>query len=280
MAAAVSDRFGLGWRPRLAAGILANLDRIDIVEVIADDYFDAPSKQHRALSTLAAQVPIALHGIGMGLASTFDVNQKRIDAMAKLVEKVRPECWTEHLAFVRAGELEIGHLAAVPRNGSTVDGTASNLYRASKTIGSVPLMENIATLIDPPASPLEEPLWISSIASASGCGLLLDLQNVYANCVNFGADPFAFLDRLPLQRVAMVHLAGGRWMDNGQLLDDHLHDVPDPVFALLRELSSRVSQPLTVILERDGNYPQTTELLLQLDLARRAVRDGRRAAAA
>ena len=114
MAAAANDRFGLGWRPQLAAGILANLDRIDIVEVIADDYFDAPSKHHRALATLAAQVPIALHGIGMGLASACRADQKRIDAMARLVERIQPESWSEHLAFVRAGEIEIGHLAAVP----------------------------------------------------------------------------------------------------------------------------------------------------------------------
>jgi uncharacterized protein len=280
VAAEASDRFGLGWRPQLAAGILANLDSIDIVEVIADDYFDAASKHQRALATLAAQVPIALHGIGMGLASTCRPDQKRIDAMARLVEKIQPESWSEHLAFVRAGEIEIGHLAAVPRNAGTVDSTAANLERAVKTIGGIPLMENIATLIDPPGSPLDEPQWISGVAAASGCGLLLDLQNVFANCMNFGADPFAFLDRIPLHRVAVVHLAGGVWMDNGQLLDDHLHDVPDQVYALLRHLAMRVSQPLTIVLERDGNYPTMTDLLAQLDHARQVVRDGRRLAAA
>ncbi len=280
VAAAANDRFGLGWRPQLAAGILANLDRINIVEVIADDYFDAPSKHHRALATLAAQVPIALHGIGMGLASACRADQKRIDAMARLVERIQPESWSEHLAFVRAGEIEIGHLAAVPRNGGTIDSTTANLERATRTIGGIPLMENIATLIDPPASPLDEPQWISGVAAASGCGLLLDLQNVYANCMNFGADPFAFLDSIPLHRVAMVHLAGGVWMDNGQLLDDHLHDVPDQVYALLRHLATRTPQPLTVVLERDGNYPRMSDLLAQLDLARQAVRDGRRLAAA
>jgi uncharacterized protein (UPF0276 family) len=98
--------------------------------------------------------------------------------------------------------------------------------------------------------------------------------------MNFGADPFTFLDRIPLHRVAMVHLAGGVWMDNGQLLDDHLHDVPDQVYALLRHVTQRVSQPLTVVLERDGNYPRMSDLLAQLDLARQAVREGRRLAAA
>jgi len=105
----MGDRVGLGWRPELAAGILTNLDRIDVVEVIADDYFDS-STRARALRTLAAQVPVVLHGISLGMASTVPVEQKRLAKMARLVDRIRPESWSEHLAFVRAGGIEIGHL--------------------------------------------------------------------------------------------------------------------------------------------------------------------------
>jgi uncharacterized protein (UPF0276 family) len=266
----MTDRVGLGWRPELAAGILSNLDRIDVIEAIADDYFDSQARA-RALKTLAAQTSVVLHGIALGMASTAPVDPKRLAKMAKLVEQIRPESWSEHLAFVRAGEIEIGHLAAPPRTQSTIDATAENLETARKIVGSLPLVENIATLIDPPASSLAEPEWLTETVQASGAGLLLDLHNLYANSANFGIEHF--LDRLPLDRVHTVHISGGRFI--GRILDDHLHDPPDPVYDLLTELAEKCPNPLTVILERDGSYPPMEHLLAQLDRARAAMAKGR-----
>jgi uncharacterized protein (UPF0276 family) len=277
----MTDRVGLGWRPELAAGIFAHLDEVDVIEVIADDYFDsAPGAG--AIKTLAAQRPVVLHGISLGLASTAPPVRKRLDKMARLVEKVRPESWSEHLAFVRAGDIEIGHLAAPPRTRSTIDATAANLDRARATVGSLPLVENIATLIDPPASDLDEPEWLTETLEVSGARLLLDLHNLYANSVNFGARPDEFLARLPANRIHQVHISGGRWIDDGnpghqRLLDDHLHDPPDPVYDLLADLAARCPNPLTVILERDGSYPPMAHLLRQLDRARSALAKGRSA---
>ena len=268
----MTDRVGLGWRPALAAGILSNLDRIDVIEAIADDYFDRAPRV-RALKTLAAQSTVVLHGIALGLASTAPVDPKRLAKMAKLVEQIKPESWSEHLAFVRAGEIEIGHLAAPPRTQSTIDATAENLEAARKMVGSLPLVENIATLIDPPASSLAEPEWLTATIEASGAGLLLDLHNLYANSMNFGIDTKDFLVRLPLDRVHMVHISGGRFI--GRILDDHLHDPPDPIYELLEDLAEQCPNPLTVILERDGSYPPIDHLVAQLDRARNAMQRGR-----
>lgn len=276
---AMKDRFGLGWRPELSASILSNLDEIDIVEVIADDYFDAPSKSVRALSTLSGQVPISLHAVGLGMASTIAVDEKRLDAMARLAEKLRPESWSEHLAFVRAGGVEIGHLAAPPRNGNSIEGTVHNIEKASQRIGSAPAMENVATLIDPPGSTCSESEWLSSVLRQSKMSLLLDLHNVCTNANNFDYDPFEFLRHIPLERVQTIHIAGGRWLGK-RILDDHLHPVPGMVFDLLRHVAAEVSQPLTVILERDGDYPPMEELLAELAAARAAVVEGRRYRAA
>jgi len=270
-----ADRVGLSWRPELAAGILTNLDRIDIVEVIADDYFDKPAAQVRSLRTLAAQVPVVLHGITQGMASTVAADTRRLDRLARVAGIVEPESWSEHLAFVRGGGREIGHLAAPPRNRNTVDGTCRNLERARKIVGSAPMMENIATLIDPPGSELDEAAWISSIAAESTCELLLDLHNLYVNAENFGFDALRFLDRFSCDRVAAVHLAGGRRMHNGRILDDHLHAVPREVHELLSALAARTARPLTVILERDGAYPRIESLLAELDRAREALACGR-----
>ncbi len=273
-----ADRFGLGWRPRLAAGILANLDRIDIVEVIADDYFRAPRHERRALQTLAAQTPVTLHGVSLGLASAVPVETRRLDDMARLCSEVAPEFWSEHLAFVRGGGIEIGHLAAPPRTEATIEGALANLARAKQIVGIAPQVENVATLIDPPGSDRDEASWLAAIVRNSESRLLLDLHNLHANAVNFNFAAKGFLARIPVERIATIHLAGGKWIGrNGaqRLLDDHLHDVPDPVYELLEEVAARAPQPLTVILERDGNFPSIESLLVQLDRARQAVAGGR-----
>lgn len=271
----LQDRVGLGWRPALAAGIVAHLERIDVVEVIADDYVEAPRAARRALRTLAAQVPVVLHGVQMGLASTAPVETARLDRMARLVEQVQPLFWSEHLAFVRGGGIEIGHLAAPPRHAATVEGTARNLARARAVVGSAPLVENVATLLEPPGSTMDEASWVVEVLDASGCALLLDVHNLYVNARNFGFDPMEYLAYLPAERITAVHLAGGKWIAGPRLLDDHLHDVPDPVYALLTEVGARAPEGLTVILERDGQYPPMTHLLAQLERARAALALGR-----
>ncbi|MBV9687114.1 MAG: DUF692 domain-containing protein [Alphaproteobacteria bacterium] len=277
------DRFGLGWRPELAAGILAHLDRIDVIEVIAEDYFDAPRRNLRALQTLAAQVPMVLHGVSLGLASTVAVEPSRLDRVARLIEATGAESWSEHLAFVRGGGIEIGHLAAPPRTEASIEGACRNIDCAARIVGRAPLVENIATLVAPPTSRLGEAEWIQRIVCGTDAGLLLDLHNLYVNAVNFGDDPQILLRRLPLERVTAVHLSGGRWINgpNGarRLLDDHLHDVPAEVLALLRKLGRLAPQPLTVIVERDGRFPPIGGLLDQLDSARTALAAGREAAA-
>ena len=273
------DRVGLGWRGELAAGILSNLARIDVLEVIADDYYGASRAGIAALCSLARQIPVSLHGVGMGLASTIPAEPRRLHAMARLMQAVQAESWSEHLSFVRAGGVEIGHLAAPPRTPHSAAGAIANIALATRIVGSAPLMENIATLIQPPASTMNEAEWVTQIIHAARVPLLLDLHNLYANAVNAGEAPQELLLRLPLDRVGAVHLSGGHWIDapgGGQrLLDDHLHDVPPEVFDLLTVLARHAPQPLTVIVERDGNYPSFEHVLGQLELARAALRAGR-----
>jgi uncharacterized protein (UPF0276 family) len=294
------DRVGLGWRGELAAGIFEHLGAIDVLEVIAEDWWHAPRREARALGELARLRPVMLHAVTLGLASAGPVPDWRVQRLARLVDRVRPESWSEHLAFVRAGDIEIGHLAAPPRTPATAEGALANVERVARTVGARPALENIATLVEPPASTMAEPQWVGDILDACGCGLLLDLHNLMANALNFGPEPaapvepgdtgpvqpapppraLALLQAMPLSRVVTVHVAGGRWITppgggRPRLLDDHLHDVPPEIFALLEVLAQAVPQPLTVILERDGRYPAFSVLRSQMDEARAALARGR-----
>ena len=253
-------RLGLGWRDELAPGIVANLDRVGVLEVLAEEWFEADASRRRALRFLAREVPVVLHATSLGLASTERVDRKRLDKIARVVDWLQPELWSEHLAFVRAGNREIGHLAAPPRNGATLEGLLRNVGEARRVTGSLPLVENVASLIEPPLCTYGEGEWLQAVLAATECRLLLDLHNVHANARNFGFDAAAVVSSLPADRIGMVHIAGGRVIERGRILDDHLHAVPREVVELL----ALVPSDATVVLERDGNYPTIDELLEEL----------------
>jgi uncharacterized protein len=278
----VRDRFGLLWRPAHAAELWTRLPELDVVEVIADDWVGRPRTEIRALRTLAAQVPLRLHGVGLGAASTERVDRRRLDALARLVGEVEPEVWSEHLAFVRGGGRELGALAAPPRRPETIEGAVLNLRLATRVVGAAPLVENVATVLEPPGSTTDEATWTAAILDATGCRLLLDLHNLHANSANCGGTVEEFVAHVGAGRVAEVHVAGGRWIgppDDRRLLDDHLHDVPGPVFDALRALGASGAPSLTVILERDDAWPGMAPLLAELERARAALAEGRAAAA-
>jgi uncharacterized protein len=279
MKAPPRDRFGLTWHPRLAGDILTHAHRLDIVEVIPEGLFLDSRRSRRALKTLAREIPVAIHGVSLGLASAEGVEAKRLDAFARLMDDVVPEHWSDHLAFVRAGSVELGHLAAPTRNALTVEATAENLDRAARRVGARPLAENVATLIDPPGSDRSEQDWLLALLDASGSDLLLDLHNLVTNGHNLGYDPRVLVDALPAHRIRAIHIAGGAEIEatsgERRVLDDHRHAVPASVFALLERIGERVPHPVDVILERDGGFPPFDVLLGEIDRARVALAAGR-----
>jgi uncharacterized protein (UPF0276 family) len=273
------DRVGLAWRDELAAQIMRHIDAIDHLEVIAEREWTASRRRLDALRDLARQIPLSLHGVSLGLASSAPVAEQRLARMAQLVERIQPDHWSEHLAFVRAGGVEIGHLAAAPYAPQTLAGTLLNLRRAREVVGALPQLENVATLLLPPGSCWTESEFIGKVVKQSGTTLLLDMHNLHANACNFGSDALTTLESLPIERVSSVHLSGGHLetlCDGRQMvIDDHIHDPPPPVYQLLEALAFKTVQPLTVIIERDGHYPDFSTLLEQLRRAREALDAGR-----
>jgi hypothetical protein len=273
------DRFGITWHPSIAASVLAHRDRLDLVEVIPEGRFLESKRARRALRTLARTLPVSIHGVSLGLASAAKVEPRRLEALGRLVGEVEPESWSEHLAFVRAGGIELGHLAAPPRTAFTVEATAEHVEAARVRVGSYPCVENVATAIDPPGSDRCEQTWLLDVLKSSPADLLLDLHNLYSNGKNFGFDPKSVLRALPVERIRAIHIAGGVDVrtDQGEIrrIDDHLHDVPDPVYELLEIVGERVPHALDVVLERDGDFPTFDRLLAEIDRARRALARGR-----
>lgn len=266
VAAAVADRttygVGIGWRPEIS-GFVAGLPGLRFAEVVAESvhpHGDLPAALSELLDRGVAVVP---HGVRLSLGGAEPVEPRRVEQLAAVAELLRAPLLSEHIAFVRADGIEAGHLLPVPRSREAVDAVVANVARVRKET-SVPIaLEPIAALFDWPDDELTEADFLTEILDRTGALLLLDVANVYANARNRGEDPLDLLDKLPLDRVAYVHVAGGA-EHQGLYHDTHTDAVPPAVLDLVAELCAR-HRPPALMLERDGDYPPAAELRSELD---------------
>ncbi|MFC0504678.1 DUF692 domain-containing protein [Micromonospora costi] len=253
---------GIGWRAEIA-GFVADLPGLRFVEVVAESL--APTGPLPAgLAELRERgVTVVPHGVRLSLGGGEPVDEARVAHLAAVADAVAAPLVSEHIAFVRAGGLEAGHLLPLPRTRAAVDAVCANVARAQARLPVPIALEPIAALFDWPDDELDEAAFLTEILDRTGALLLLDIANVYANARNRGADPLALLDRLPLERVAYVHVAGGS-EHGGFYHDTHTDPVPREVLELVGELCAR-RRPPALLLERDGAYPPAATLRAELD---------------
>ncbi|WP_405766015.1 DUF692 domain-containing protein [Streptomyces sp. NBC_00080] len=270
---------GIGWRPEIADAV-EHMPGIDWVEVVAENV--CPGHLPDSLLRLRERgVSVIPHGVSLGLGDAERPDAGRLAALAERAEALGSPLVTEHIAFVRAGgpltaspRLEAGHLLPVPRTRDALDVLCENVRIAQDAL-PVPLaVENIAALIAWPCEEMTEGQFLYELADRTGVRLLIDVANLHTNHLNRGEDPAKALAELPLEAIAYVHVAGGFERD-GVWHDSHAHPVPRPVLDILTDLASRVSPP-GVLLERDENFPEPTELERELGTIRAAVEAGER----
>ncbi|HZM77038.1 MAG TPA: DUF692 domain-containing protein [Candidatus Limnocylindrales bacterium] len=248
---------GIGWRPEIA-GFVAGLPGLRFVEVIAESL--GPQGLPWALADLRDRdVAIVPHGVKLSLGGAEPVSENRLAQLAAAAVVTEAPLVSEHLAFVRAGGLEAGHLLPLPRSWQAVNAVVANVRRAQEKLPVPIALEPIAALFDWPDDDLTEAQFVTEILERTDALLLLDVANVYANALNRGMDPQSNLEDWPLERLAYVHIAGGR-VSGGLYHDTHTDPVPPEVLELL----SRVKAP-AVLLERDGDYPPGEQLRAELD---------------
>ncbi|OBC12550.1 endonuclease [Gordonia sp. 852002-50816_SCH5313054-c] len=253
---------GIGWRPEIS-GVIAQLSGLGFCEVIAESV-PALDDPHSWLPDLMAlNVPIIPHGVGLSLGGAEPVTAQRISVLTRCAETLNAPLVSEHIAFVRAGGVEAGHLLPVPRSREALDALTDNIRRTQDYL-PVPLaVENIASLFEWPDDEYTDGEFLAELVERTGVYLLIDVANVYACAVNRGSDPASDLARLPLERVAYCHVAGGE--PDGRLYHDtHTAPVPDDVLALVTQLAA-TGRTSAFLLERDGHYPPATELVDELN---------------
>ncbi|MBB5958328.1 hypothetical protein FHS29_004936 [Saccharothrix tamanrassetensis] len=250
---------GIGWRPEIDLTV-EQLD-VDFVEVVAENLHVG----HLPESVLLLRergVPVLPHAVSLSLGGAEPVDAGRVAHLGGLAEALGAPFVSDHVCFVRAGGLDSGHLMPLPRTREALDVLVANVKAAQADL-PVPLaLENVAALLEWPDGELTEGRFLAELVERTDCLLLVDVANLYANARNLGTDVGRFLDEIPLERLAYVHVAGGV-EHQGVYHDTHAHAVLPEVLDVLKQLRDRIDPP-GVLLERDDDYPADAELAGEL----------------
>ena len=253
---------GIGWRPEIA-GYIAGLPGLKFVEIVSEaipEHHEIPPALNELMERGVAVIP---HGTRLSVGGAERVDPDRLRDFVSAAERLKAPLASEHIAFVRAGGVEAGHLLPLPRTRDAVEAVVANTRLIQQEL-SVPFaLEPIAAIFDWNEDELTEGQFITEILEQTDALLLLDVANVYANAFNRGEQPTSLFDAVPLERIAYVHVAGGSVSD-GVYHDTHTDPIPDEVYELLGELSRR-RRPPALMLERDGHYPPAEQLTAELD---------------
>ncbi|HEY0344180.1 MAG TPA: DUF692 domain-containing protein [Solirubrobacteraceae bacterium] len=269
---ATTRRFGhgAGWRPQLDAAI-ARTDGLGFIEVVAES-IGAPGLPGGVVAARMRGLQVVPHGVSLSLGGAERPDPDRLAHLAAVAELGGAPLVSEHIAFVRAGGRESGHLLPVPRTREALEILGENVAIAQDAL-PVPLaLEHVAALVEWPGAEMDEATFVCELLDRTGALLLLDLSNVYANAHNHGYDALESLARFPLDRIAYVHVGGGTFRD-GVYHDTHAHPVVPGVLRLVEALFAMTDAP-GVLLERDDDFPPEAELAAELRAIADAARRG------
>ncbi len=257
---------GLGLKPEHFRDILETRPQLGFFEVHAENYMVDGGAFHHYLGLIRRDYPLSIHGVGLSIGGESPLDEAHLDRLAALLERYAPLSFSEHLAWSSHGENFLNDLLPVPYNAATLSRVCAHIDRVQERLGRRLLLENPATYVEFAASTMSETDFIGELIRRTGCGLLLDVNNVYVSCTNHGRDPYACIDALPLQAAGEIHLAGfARDVDaagDPLLIDSHGAPVAQAVWNLYRYTLARTG-PLPTLIERDNDIPAFPVLLAE-----------------
>jgi uncharacterized protein (UPF0276 family) len=276
-------RAGVGFKPAHFREIVADRQPLGFFEVHAENYMGAGGPPHVQLAKLREDYALSIHGVGLSIGSPRPLDRDHLNRLKELVERYQPESFSEHLAWSSHGEVYYNDLLPLPYTEETLAHVTEHVDDVQSTLGRQMLLENPSTYVLFGESTIPEVEFMRLIARRTGCGLLLDVNNVFVSAENHGTDALAYLERFPLERVKEIHLGGHDEQadDTGAplLIDAHGAPVVEPVWALYRHVIARAG-PIATLIEWDNDVPEWTILRAEAERAEAILARAAHAAAA
>lgn len=267
-------RAGLGLKPQHYAQIIETAPDIGFFEVHAENYMGDGGPPHRYLTAIAERYAISLHGVGLSIGGEGPLDTAHLKRLRALVDRYQPQSFSEHLAWSSHDESALNDLLPLPYTQATLDTVVAHIDQVQQVLGRRMLLENPSTYVLFAESTIDEVDFLAAIAQRTGCGLLLDVNNVMVSAVNHQTDAASYINRFPVEVVGEIHLAGYDEAEDAVgdrlLIDAHASRVSADVFDLFRHTLSRTG-PMPTLVEWDNNVPSFDILADEARLADEAI---------
>jgi len=260
---AVPPRAGVGLKPEHFRDILEAAPDVGWFEVHAENYMGAGGPPHHFLTRIREAYALSVHGVGLSIGGAGPLDRHHLARLKGVVERYEPGLVSEHLAWSSHDDGYLNDLLPLPYTAETAGHVSAHIDEVQEHLGRRILLENPATYLRFAESTMGETAFLEEVARRTGCGLLLDVNNVFVSCTNHAMDPYAYLDAFPLDLVGEVHLAGHAEDRDGAgrrlLIDTHDRPVIEEVWALFAHAMTRGGRRPTLI-EWDTAIPEWATL--------------------
>src|SRR6267154_56148 len=257
-AASLPTCTGVGFKPAHFRDILAATQPIRFFEVHAENYMGAGGAPHAQLRALRERYALSVHGVGLSIGSMQALNRDHLARLKTLCDRYAPESFSEHLAWSSHDEVYLNDLLPLPYTRRTLARVAQHIDEVQTALGRQMLLENPSTYIRFDDSTIPEVDFLTEVSKRTGCGLLLDVNNVFVSAKNHGTQPLSYLDSFPLDRVKEIHLGGHDEAtdDAGAplLIDTHASPIAEAVWTLYAHVIARTGA-LPTLIEWDNDVP-------------------------
>lgn len=255
----IPPRVGVGLKPEHYKAILASEPDVGWFEVHAENYMGAGGPPHRYLSAIRERYPLSLHGVGLSIGAARPLDRDHLERLRHLVDRYQPGLFSEHLAWSSHDTVFYNDLLPLPYDEGSLDRVADHIDEVQEAVGRRMLLENPSAYVAFRESTMGEVDFLAEVARRTGCGLLLDVNNVHVSATNQQYDPVAYIDRFPVELVGEIHLAGyaPERDDHGDPLLIDAHDRPvDPAVLALYEHTVARTGAVPTLIEWDNDVPE------------------------
>lgn len=257
-------RAGVGLKPEHFQRIVETWPEVGFFEIHAENYMVDGGPFHHYLTRIRERYPLSIHGVGLSIGGETALDLRHLDMLAALLDRYAPQSFSEHLAWASHGDVFLNDLLPVPYTLKALQRVCDHVDQVQAHLKCRMLLENPATYIEFAATTMAEAEFIGEIVRRTGCGLLLDVNNVYVSCTNHNRDPYAYIRALPHVAVGEIHLAGFAREQDGAgdplLIDTHGAQVAQEVWQLYAYALEH-SGPVATLIERDNDIPPLDILL-------------------
>lgn len=266
---------GIGLRTPHYSEFLQKQPPLAWVEVHSENYFGEGGRPLATLEKVRRHYPVSLHGVGLSLGSTDELNWQHLNKLKELARRIQPCLISEHLSFSSINGQYLHDLLPLPYTEEALQQVAERVQQIQQFLNCQIIIENISSYVRYAHSTLTEPEFLTALATKTGCGILLDVNNIYVSARNLGFEPIDYIAAIPAKLVQEIHLAGFTSMliDNHEvLIDSHNRPIVPAVWDLYQKAIQHLGHKPTII-EWDADLPTLEALCLEAYRAEKIMRD-------